>query len=109
MIDQDRLNKLPKFVRDEITDLRHEIASLREIIDSISKDHQGTNVFIRDLPNMERRGLPPGEVIEFNLGNDPTWSGIDVSIRDGRLILMGHQSLRLYPRAANVVEIDFTP
>jgi len=115
MLDQDKLDKLPKYARDEIARLRDQVATL-EVKNNWLEDENRHKVEASNTVLAEglhdNTALPPFCHIDFFITDgtaDRRWkSAITVRLnRDGQSIhVSGTDSLLVSPQASNVVNIS---
>lgn len=111
-----RETRLPVWAQDTINILRRRVADAEA---DAAKVRQGTRpetsrvlvdapFFGGDAPLFPDLGLGDSTVA-FRLG-DPPWDRRDakvrVSVREGRLVVMGDQRIRIMPSATNTIEIE---
>ena len=95
------ITKLPKWARDEINNLRHNLEQREATIADLSKAKDAETAAV-SWDNLHSRGaLPDRAKVRFKTPE----GHIDVSLRDGCLRIEGWRQIVVAPFTANVVKI----
>ena len=105
----EKIKKLPVWAQAMIDDLDRKIIELRDHIAEVHAQYPNSNVNILEyIDGHGERGLPPDSRIRYKL-SDQYGDEISVYIKNGKLEMMGHSSIRMCPSSSNVVYIDIDP
>lgn len=115
MLDQDKLNKLPQYAKNEILALREKVEKLEAEVKWLRDENrvkvEASNTIVAEGID-DNTALPPFSNIEFHLPNASSrrWkSAITVRVsRDGTTIdVMGTDALAIIPKVTNHFLIGF--
>lgn len=112
MLDQDKLNKLPQYAKNEILALREQVerleAEVRWLRDENRVKVEASNTVVSEGIH-DNTALPPHSNVEFHLNNpNGKWkTAITVRVsRDGNYVeVMGSDSIVIRPESSNFVRV----
>jgi len=104
-MENDKFFKLPKYAQNEINKLRNDVEYYKKKVNQIEGKEE-TNVYLTEGRIDNARPLPKNSQVMFVIKpEEKLYQQIEVRIREGRLEVSGYRTLRIEPRASNVIHI----
>ena len=102
-----RYNKLPKWVKEELSQLNHRHRKSEEIVKSLCNDYNTNTYYQIPVELGSRANLPNNCIVEFTLqgGRDNTNSKIRVNIFNNTLRINSDSRIIVLPEATNAIVI----